>query len=330
MDLKKALPQVGEANKGALYLVGGLTVFTAMLGTLGIAAEEIDDLFRDHQALSYLAVGGVIIGVAAGLLASYATGIGTDAEGRWLKVGLASLGIGLLAGACSVVASAGERTQPTAIASVTRTASATTLTANVSASGLRPSDNVAVVVEPLLLGSGERLEESGPIYTATLSPGDDGRVDEAIEVEIPPGNFREIGIKAWTGELPGNCYAKQSATGCFTLQLNRRPEPPQFDLAWKTRKSGRTELTFALQARDITGRELHYLLLGFGERGRVRLAEGRFYPSFLAKVEETLRVPVPPRVRTICLAASTSEPLRGCPERDSATTWLRSRVPGRG
>lgn len=329
MDLSEAKADVAPPNKRAGYLLLGLTLLTGVLTAVGVSTDELPQLWRNHTVLAPIAIGLVILAVILGAVAGWVVPSGAKSERPLLLIGNGLLAAGLILTASLGIKTASDRPQPTVTAAPARTEQGFVLEVSVTDSGLGVNDDMSITVDPLFedAKSGE-LHSGRSLYGASLGPNHDGEVEHSFKVEIPPGRFDDVGVRAWVGQKSTDCYNEGTSTGCVTVHLRRLPEPPQLSFKWK-KANKRQDLQVTLAARDIPFQQLRLLAVGLGPKRR-SLARARLAPDSNANFDRTFDIPVKAGVRFVCVAATGKRIEPGCPSNDEGVVWARLPVPGQG
>jgi hypothetical protein len=152
-----------------------------------------------------------------------------------------------------------------------------------------------------------------PLYTATLGPDSSGKVDRIGEVAVPPSPVSDIEVQAWV-KTPHDCYKKDVAasTGCTTVHLTRLFERPQLTLSWRNPRHDGAGVFIVLTARDIAD---HRAVLRVVDAIRHRTILITSWPaSATGNVNKAITAIIPPSVRELCVAASTTRARPDCAE----------------
>ena len=299
------MPQLAEENKPAGFLIGALTLLTGtVLVGLGVTGDKLASLLRNHQVL---AAGAFILTTAGVILGVWALTCRTQREERKaLRLGLACVFLGFSSAVVGAVLTSGQREQPSVAGAIDRTADGLVLGLSIQATDLRSKDHVLVSVEPLRrrTKNGTRTYAPGdPLYGASLGPNKAGDIDRAIKVALPPIGYTDVGVKAWVGSEPEDCFGSGNTTGCVTLQVPRIPEAPQLRASWAGEGQMRSVVINVL-AHDIAGKRMQLSAIGAHGTERVLLAAWRLSPDGQGVFKRELRVPVDPKIRSVCVRAS--------------------------
>jgi hypothetical protein len=170
---------------------------------------------------------------------------------RQAKVQIVSGGlfaVGLLIAIWALVSTQQDAERPAISASFHQKTSV--LEATVTAVGLHASDRIEIRVDGLMEKKKQEKRGRGPVdvyylvadprvlYQAVLGPDGDGKVSEAVTVQVPQRD-RLVGIKAWTGKADVGCYFGSYANAvpeahrvpqkyrdaCVILRLIHSPAP---------------------------------------------------------------------------------------------------------
>jgi hypothetical protein len=332
--LSDALPKVGTENKGAAYLLGGMSLIAGVLAAIGVTTDELENMWRNHGFLSHTGIALILIAVALGAIAAWVLAQGSSGERVLLIVGNGLLAIGLILITWAGLELASDRPDPTITAKPIERDGRTAIKVTVQNSKLRADQDLTVAVEPLY-----EIEEvkrnrtvvsyrvGRPFYAASLAPDKDGNVEREVVVNVPPGNFQDIGVRA-SDSSRSSCYEEPNPSGCLVVRIPQRSEEPQVSFAWKrTKGRGVRVLRVRVLALDVPNRSLRFRAMSLKPRKRA-LVQATLASNLDGDVDYTFALPVR-RSRIVCIAASTaSEPL-ACPPRDGQNpSWARLRVPG--
>ena len=325
----QAKPQVAPPNKRAAYLLGGLTLLTGVFTALGIKTDDLPNVWRNHEILSYVSVTLVLVGAALGAAAGWVLKPGEASERKALLWGNAALGAGLIVGAWAGIATASDRPEPSVTAVATQQGGAAKLEVTVENTNLKSDQDLNLMVEPLY----EVTREGGelgyrvgrPLFSASYGPDGDGTVKRSIDVELPAGTFDDVGVRASLDPSIG-CYEQRATTGCVIVHMPQRSSWPALDAVWRRRPKGGRSLRVHIAAFDIGGSGLQFLATS--RKPRHVIARGKISPTLDADVDRTFGLPVG-GARVICLATALGGRRLGCPPHDrNQPGWMILRVPG--
>ena len=65
-------------------------------------------------------------------------------------------------------------------------------------------------VDQLLRGNDRSWKPGLPLYGASLGPDGDGDVRQTVDLFVPPGDFDDLGARAWIGDEPAPCSGRGS------------------------------------------------------------------------------------------------------------------------
>src|SRR3954470_12563877 len=229
------LPVGKDAQGAARFLLAALPALGALLTALAITGNLVGRMARNHPSASFASFGCAALAVFLGAVAAFGLREGSDAERRVLHAGLVVLGAGLVLTLYAGVRTWGDRPQPSVTVTPKR---GSLLAVSVKESGLRSSDHLVVEVEQLLRAKDDRgtlVWRPGPeLYGASLGPDESGDVAQTVDVPLPPGDFDDVGARAWVGARPTDCYREAHSTGCVRVHISRPQEPPQLAVEWET------------------------------------------------------------------------------------------------
>jgi hypothetical protein len=330
--MSRFLP-VGKGVKGAAgFLLAAIPALGAVLTALAITGGLVGHMARDHPLASYGAFGLAVVAIFAGAVAAFAFREGSIAEQVAIYVGLGLVVASLLFGVYAGVQTWGDRAQP----SITLTPKAGhTIAVTVRGSGLRSSDHIVVEVDQLLRAANDagRLtwKAGEPLYGASLGPNGDGAIAYSIDIPVPPGDYDDLGARAWVGDEPKDCYARGNSTGCVRVHVPRPQERPQLAVSWETFVRA-PRLLIRLTAKNLPQRPAKSMTLrAFGitaDQGRRELAEWSLAPNAEGEFDRRLAVVVGHAFADVCVVASTSTREPACPAlAEDGTVWSQLAVP---
>src|SRR5262245_34887434 len=210
--MPRFLPVGKDAKGGARFLLAALPALGAVLTALAITGDLVGRMARNHTLASFGAFGAAAVAVFLGALAAFGLREGSNAERRVVYAGLAALGASLLFSVYAGVSTWGDRPQP----SITPEKGAS-VAISVRGVGLRSNDHIIVEAEQpgrVADAAGRRTWTPGmPLYGASLGPDSSGDVRQTVDLRLPPGDFDDLGARAWIGDEPKPCYARGNTTG---------------------------------------------------------------------------------------------------------------------
>jgi hypothetical protein len=325
-----AKPKVDPANSGPAFLLTALTILGSLLTALGIKNGAVENMARNHQWASGLAFSAALGALLAGAIAGWATS-DKDTERRWFNRGILLLFVASICAVYGAVANWGDRGQPDVQAAVTTRNGAASVTLHATASNLKATDHLTVKVVPVYYRSPTDAPGGRPFYEASMGPNRDGDVDLSATVTLPPGDYDEIGVKAWIGAEPPYCFNGSSTTGCLTERVIRVAERPQLSYSWRWigRKS-EPLLVMRLSAHNIEGHNV-YIVARAVVSGKHRvIGRAVLAPDAEGSFARTVSLPIPSTISQVCVVASTNSAPQGCPSSKKGAVSLQSRVPNRG
>lgn len=333
-SLSDALPDVGTDNKGAAYLLGGMSLIAGVLAAIGVKTDELENMWRNHAFLSRSGIALILIAVALGAIAAWVLTQGSTGERVLLIVGNGLLAIGLILVTWAGLKLASDRPDPTITAKPIEHDGSTAVKVTVQNSKLRAKQDLTVAVEPLYEIEEARKNRTvvsyrigRPFYAASLAPDKDGNVEQRFVVDVPPGNFKDIGVRA-SENSRSSCYEETNPSGCLVVRIPQRTEEPQLRFSWKRKKGhGVRVLQVRVLALDVPNQSLRFRAMSLKPRKRA-LAQATLASNLHGDVDYTFHLPVR-RSRIVCVAAGTAEDSLTCPPADGSTpSWARLRVPG--
>ena len=266
-------PRVDAENKTAAFLLASLTLLTTLLGALGIASGAIGDMIRNHQLWSGAAFILTVIAIIFGAIAlTYGPPDESEKQNRLLRKGCVVLAGGLICAVIAGVLTWGDRAQPSVSGVVSRGQEGFNLELRLQQSSLKAKDHVIVSVDPLVRSKepGHLVLAGDSLYGASIGPNRSGEIDRTINISLPPRGFTDLGVKAWIGDEPGDCFrSRTNTTGCMTLEVPRLSEKPQLHAKW-VKGSPTSEILIELTARNIAGSSVRLAAVGTTPRGKRR------------------------------------------------------------
>jgi hypothetical protein len=322
--MPRFLPVGKDAQGAAKFLLAALPALGAVLTALAITGNLVGQMARNHPWATFAAFGCAVLAVFLGAVAAFALHESSDAERRVLYVGLVLLGAGLVLTVYAAVSTWGDRPQPSVTITPKRGA---LVTVTVRASGLRSRDHLVVRVEQLSRAGTPGQE----LYGASLGPNAAGDVEETVAVTLPPGDFDDIGARAWVGDEPRDCYRNETSTGCVRVHVSRTQERPQLAVDWETFVRA-PRVLIRLKAHNLPQRPTRSMTLrvyGLAPAQPARvLAEWSLAPDAEGSFDRRLSVVVGHAFTDVCVVASTTtrEPVCPAPVEDG-TVWTQLAVP---
>src|SRR5712691_1188472 len=330
--MPRFLPVGKDAKGAARFLLAALPALGALLTALAITGNIVGRMARNHPLASLGAFGCASLAVFLGAVAAFGLREGSNEERRVLYIGLAVLGAALVFGVYAGVKTWGDRAQP----SITVTPKQRSMVAvSVRGTGLRSSDHIVIEVEQLLRvrdGQGHQTWKPGqPLYGASLGPNSAGEIEQTVDLPLPPGDFDDLGARAWVGDEPKPCYARGNTTGCVRVHIPRPQERPQLSVVWETFVRA-PRILVRLKARNLPQRPARSMTLRVygiapGQPPR-NLAEWSLAPDADGVFDRRLAVVVGHAFSDVCVVASLSTPEPPCPPAvEDGTVWTQLAVP---
>ena len=325
-------PTVGKEAKGAArLLLAALPAVGAVFTALAITGDLVGRMARNHPFAAFGAFGDAALAVFLGGVAAFALPTGSRAERRVLLAGLAALGASLTFGVYAGIRTWSDRTEP----SITVTPHGATVAVAVRGTGLRAKDHIVVEVEQLLrrdeIGGPPSWIPGQPLYGASLGPDGSGDVSQTVDLVLPPGDFDDLGARAWVGDEPKACYGRGNTTGCVRVHIPRPAERPQLAVDWETFVRA-PRLGIRLRARNLPitpARSMTLRVYGIAPAQPPRtLAEWSLAPDGGGAFDRRLSVVVGHAFTDVCVVASVAEREPTCPApAGAATVWSELAVP---
>ena len=330
--MPRFLPVGKDAKGAAAFLLAALPALGALLAALAVTGDLVGRMARNHPWATAATFGCAALAVFLGAVAAFGLREGSPEERRVLFVGIGVLGGALALGVYAAVAAWGDRPQPSITLTPRKGAS---VAVTVRGVGLRSNDHVLVEVEQLLRAAdahGRLVWKPGePLYGASLGPDGDGMLEETVQLPLPPGDFDDVGARAWVGEEPRSCYARGNTTGCVRIHVPRPQERPQLAVDWETFVRA-PRLLVRLKAKNLTQRPHRWMALRVyglapGQPTRT-LAEWALAPSADGVFDRHVSVVVGRTFSDVCVVASLSTREPACPAgADAGTVWIELAVP---
>lgn len=289
----------------------------------------------------------VVAGVIAGLLRSR-----SRAQWYFLATGLflflVSAGFAIYAG----VKTWGDQGAPVITASVDGKPGSTVVDLGVKSTGLKAGERVRVAIWPLLSESGAQsigFLDSGysysagglPLYQSISGPSSAGEVEFQVKAPLSPDRPSRVVVQAAVGSKsdsdlkPGDCFAAESDSGCVILDLGSNGRP-QLEASFEgTDKS--QSLVLKVSGERMPQALTRLRVVGRGGGKARPLARAALSANAVGAIDQTLEVPIPQSVRSVCIVASlagrfTCPPSKEIPPAELA--WCinakRSQVPLEG
>jgi hypothetical protein len=324
--MTRFLPVGKDAKSAAAFLLAALPALGALLTALAITGDLVGRMARNHPLASFGAFGCAALALFLGAVGAFGLREGSREERGVVYAGLVLLGAALVCAVFAGVKTWGDRAQP----SITVTPKRGSVTVAVRGSGLKASDHLVVEVEQLV-----RVEHAWkpgqPLYGASLGPNGDGDVDHKVDLQIPAGDFDDLGARAWVGDEPRPCYTRGNTTGCVRVHIPRPQERPQLSMVWETFVRAPRVLV-RLKARNLPQRPARAMTLRVyglapGVPRRI-LAEWSLAPDANGVFERAVSVVVGRAFSDVCAVASISTREPECPSPpDNGTVWTQLAVP---
>jgi hypothetical protein len=324
--MSRFLPVGKDAKSAAAFLLAALPALGALLTALAITGDLVGRMARNHPLASFGAFGCAALALFLGAVGAFGLREGSKEERTVVYAGLVLLGAALVCAVFAGVKTWGDRAQP----SITVTPKRGSVIVRVHGSGLKASDHLVVEVEQLLR-SGKTWKPGQPLYGASLGPDGDGEIDHAVDLQIPAGDFDDLGARAWVGDEPRPCYTRGNTTGCVRVHIPRPQERPQLSMIWETFVRAPRVLV-RLKARNLAQHPVRAMTLRVyglapGAPRRI-LAEWALAPDANGVFERAVSVVVGRAFSDVCAVASISTREPECPAPpDNSTVWTQLAVP---
>jgi hypothetical protein len=330
--MPRFLPVGKDAKGAARFLLAALPALGALLTALAITGNIVGRMARNHPHAAFGAFGCAALAVFLGAVAAFGLREGSKEERRVLYAGLAAVGGALVFGVYAGVKTWGDRTQP----SITvKPKQGSIVAVSVRGLGLRSSEHIVVEVEQLLRATNEQgrltWAPGQPLYGASLGPDGAGEIEHTVDLQLPPGDFDDLGARAWVGDEPKPCYARGNTTGCVRVHIPRPPERPQLSAVWETYVRA-PRLLVRLKARNLPRSPARWMTLRvFGiapDLSRRNLAEWSLAPDAGGVFDRRVSVVVGHAFTDVCVVASSSSRDPECPApAETGTVWTQLAVP---
>jgi hypothetical protein len=175
----------------------------AVLGTLGAAAVTVagsaERMFREQLLLSVGAVAGLVVGFLVLALAIFLTpGDSKKSRARrtrFIGVSIGIFGAALIAGTLAAGVSVATQEEPSVQAHLV-VGDALTIEGQVSATGLKANQRIAVRALGYPIGGGDRVS----LYRALGGPSRDGTLSIPFTIPVPADVYDQVVITAWRND----------------------------------------------------------------------------------------------------------------------------------
>ncbi len=308
-----------ENNGVAAALLAGLTTLGAVYTTLGVT-NVLGEMARDHP-LAFGAAGVcAVLAVMSGVVGGY---VSATVEGGFFIAGLVLLTASLVCAAIGATLVWGDDERPRIDAHVVQVDGKPVLDVSIDVDGLSFNDHLSVLVEPLDLVKGDYVARRA-VYAARVGPSSDGKATVKTQLPLPPGRYIAVNLRAWINDdQPPSCTHPKGKTGCVVLRVARLPERPQLTASLS---ADRRAVVVGIAATDNTRQTIRVRVMARTGK-KHELARLVLAPDASGKLDKQLEVPLPARVRSVCIAASARLDRPSCPPRpgQADTTWIRVR-----
>jgi hypothetical protein len=184
----------------AAAIVGAATALVSGIGALSLTGT-LGRVQRNHGEWFIGSIGVVVVGAGLGLIATL-----VFTNGTWRKV-LQAVAVVLVV--CGValsfavaVGTADDVERPSLAITLDEDTLAVTGSAKVG--NLSSNDRLVVFVDGLLPGI-DGYRTVSRLYQAYAGPDSDGDASAEIDVQVPPGRFAAVSVKAFTGKEASTC-----------------------------------------------------------------------------------------------------------------------------
>jgi hypothetical protein len=348
------MAELGEDGKaaGLASVVAAATALVTGVGALTLTGT-LGRVQRNHGMLFAIALGVAVVGagiwLGSSLISLKARPIrrrGWTLGRRQVAQGLAAIltVVGVALGFITAVITANDTEQPTVTVKLDDESLALTGTAAVN--NLSSADRLGVVVDGLSKSAnGYRIEEN--LSHSLVGPDGEGKAKTEFDVQVPPGRFDAVGVKAFTDDpepcgvyrRKGEKKSNDGGTGCVVLPLPARPARPQLSATWagngRAAKAVILRFTIANAAGGGPAGELMALnVVGMRKARRVKMYRAVIAPPAPGGTERSVRLPVDPAMRVVCAQASAVGPGEALPSAtcpigaaDAGVATVQLRVP---
>lgn len=334
--------ETGEPTRGDTAWLGAATAaLGALLAFLGYGAKELPWLITNEPTLFLLAASGFIVSflvLAAAWVIAWRKR-DTDRRARYVRVAYVLLGASAILAVATGARGYSAHPEFPHIDEPTfeTTANGVRVQATVTAGRLQSNDRLVAFVDQLTWHPETRAFEVSRVRSDSFGPDAEGKVSRTIGAQLEPGTYRYIGLITWLGrkrefDAAEDCYNRgrqHREISCVLLRVERRPEEPQLDVAW--RKAPRATLRIDLSTRYTNDRPVTLQVTGVTAREkREPIAAYALEPDVYGSFTRTLEIDVPRRFRAVCVLATISARASACPPRSqregqarAVWTWLQ-------
>lgn len=311
-NTNEASPGLGSLTAAAVALIGGVGALT-LTGALGRVQRNQGEAFAVALALVALAP---VIWIGAGYVSKEHT---TTLLGKVLStrstVRTASSVVGFIGvaiGFTVAVLTASETEQPI----VTLKVDGQTLRADASAtvSNLSSNGQLSFYVDALTEQDDDYRVVN--LYRAFVGPNAEGNASHSTKVDLPPGAYDALGVRAFTAPKAKRCDYEgreeirgEQATGCIVARLPIRSPRPQVSGSWERTRGEEKVLKVVMEvAHPAAGNPTDALVmlrvLGFRNRNRgASLYRTVLAPTGDKPTKRSFRLPIGRGIRTVCIEA---------------------------
>lgn len=325
----KAVKEAAKENPGAAFLVTSVTVIAGVFTALGLTANLLGRMARNHSWTAGAAIVAALTAVILGVLATLAVNH-KGARGLALGLGLVAFGVAGGTAVWAAISTWGDETRPQITATVQRTPRGLVLAINAKMNGVRADQRLRVSVWPVVGESVPGIvSEQGefvdpytydvaglPLHRSINGPDADGDVDYAVTVPLPPQHPARVVVQAATGSHDAeDCFKHGSRSGCVLLYLGE-PGRPQVKGSWSTAAGGEAMAKLEVLTEEVPTATMFLRAVGVPSKGpsRMHLAVAQLPAGASGDVSGSLEVVVPRSVRALCVVASSVKYLaRTCP-----------------
>ena len=308
-----SLPSVAAAATALIAGVGALTV----TGALGRVQRNIGTWFAIALTLVVVGAGlwlaGTLIGPKLKLkLGRRRLGVAQLAKVLGVLVSLA----GVVAGFGTAIDAANDTEQPSVTIKVDPRN--LVLTGTVTVENLSSQEHLTVYVQGLERGQ-KGYEPRAYVSQAFVGPNGDGEASQQLNIQLPPGRFDAVLVRAFTSDNPQECgvHAKGGAgdrkdfSGCVLVELPDRSARPQLAASWSGKPPGsplKLKVTIPAGASAYIGlRPWSLNVVGLRGNQTARLYRLTIPAHGPGATEREVELPIDADVRMVCAQVSLEE-----------------------
>jgi hypothetical protein len=184
----------------AAAIVGAATALVSGIGALTLTGT-LGRVQRNHGEWFIGSIGAVVVGAGLGLIAALLITNGTVRKALQ-AVGVLLIVCGVAVAFGVAVNTADDVARPSL--AITLDEDKLAVTGDAKVANLSSNERLVVFVDGLLPGT-DGYRTVARLYQAYAGPDSDGNASAEIDVQVPPGRFAAVGVKAFTGNEASKC-----------------------------------------------------------------------------------------------------------------------------